>query len=67
MLQTNDIRQSRVYQEAMEEGRKEGIEKGVAIAIAKMVAEKRSAAEIAAMLGLNVELVRRAMANTDHN
>jgi DNA-binding CsgD family transcriptional regulator len=32
-----------------------------------MVAEKKSAAEIAALLGLNVELVRRAMANTDNN
>jgi predicted transposase/invertase (TIGR01784 family) len=67
MLQIHDIRESRVYQEAMEEGEKKGIEKGVAIAIAKMVAEKKSAAEIAALLGLNVELVRRAMANTDNN
>src|SRR6202044_3191277 len=53
MLQIHDIRESRVYQEAMEEGEKKGIEKGiergVAIAIAKMVAEKKSAAEIAAL------------------
>jgi predicted transposase YdaD len=57
MLQIHDIRESRVYQE--------GIEKGVAIAIAKMVAERKSADEIAAMLGLDKELVRRAMAATD--
>ena len=68
MLQVHDIRQSRVYQEAMEEGRKEGREKGreegVAFAIAKLVAEKKSAGDIAAMLGLNEDLIRRAMVET---
>ena len=33
MLQIDDIRQSRVYQDALEEGRKEGIEKGIANSI----------------------------------
>ena len=65
MLQIHDIRESRAYQEALEEGEKRGIEKGVekgiAIAIAKLVAEKKSAEEIAATLGLNVELIKRAM------
>lgn len=75
VFQIHDIRQSRVYQEAREEGREEGqkvgidigIEKGVAIAIANLVAENKSAEEIAAMLGLNEKLVRRAMAGTDQN
>jgi predicted transposase YdaD len=30
MLQVHDIRESRVYQEAKEEGLKEGVEKGIA-------------------------------------
>ncbi len=63
MLQIHDIRQSRVYQEALEEGEKIG----VAIAIAKMVGEKKTAKEIAAVLGLDVELVHRAMANSPQN
>ncbi len=89
MLQVNDIRETRVYQEAKEEGlkegrelgreegrgegreegREEGIEKGIekGIAIAKMAANKMSAAEIASILELDVELVRKAMPNTDRN
>lgn len=71
MLQIHDIRQSRVYQEAREEGEKigieKGIEKGVALAIAKLVAEKKNAEEIVALLGLDEDLVRRAMADPDHN
>jgi predicted transposase/invertase (TIGR01784 family) len=61
MLQIHDIRESRVYQEAMEEG----IEKG--IAIARLAAEKKSVAEIAAILGADVELVRRVLAQVDRN
>lgn len=61
MLKILDIRDSRVYQEAMEEGRKEGFEKGTANAIAKMAAKKMSAVEIAAILELDEEQVRQAM------
>ena len=69
MLQVHDIRESRVYQEAKEEGMKEGIEKGIekgiAMAITKMAARKMSAAHIAEILEVDVELVRRAMAEGD--
>ena len=59
MLQIHDIRESRVYQDAL----KEGIEKGMTIAIAKMAANKMSAEEIATILKLDVERVRQAVAN----
>ena len=61
MLQIHDIRESRAYQETMEEG----IEKG--IAIARLAAEKKPAAEIAAILKMDVELVRRVLAQVDRN
>jgi predicted transposase/invertase (TIGR01784 family) len=63
MLQIHDIRESRAYQETMEEGLKKGMEKG--IAIAKLAAEKKSAAEIAAILEVDVELVRQLLAQVD--
>jgi predicted transposase/invertase (TIGR01784 family) len=65
MLQIHDIRESRAYQEAMEEGLKKGIEKGVAIA--RLAAEKKSVAEIAAVLGVDAELVRQVLAHVDRN
>jgi predicted transposase/invertase (TIGR01784 family) len=65
MLQVHDIRQSRVYQEALQEG----IEKGIAIAndIARLAAKNKSAEEIAKDLKLDVELVRSAMVNVAQN
>lgn len=80
MLQIHDIRQSRVYQEAMEEGEKIGLEKGIekgmeqgvekgmekGIAIARLAAEKKSVAEIAAALNLDVEMVRQVLARVGH-
>ena len=51
--------------EGREEGLKEGIEKGVAIA--RLAAEKKSVAEIAAILKLDVELVRQVLAQVDRN
>ncbi len=65
MLQVHDIRESRVYQEAKEEGLKEGIEKG--IAIARLAAEQKSVAEIAAILEVDVELVRQVLAQADRD
>lgn len=73
MLQVHDIRESRVYQEAKEEGLKEGLkegmkegyQKGIASAIAKMAAKKMPAAEIAAILELDEEWIRQAMANAN--
>jgi predicted transposase/invertase (TIGR01784 family) len=61
MLQIHDIRESRAYQEAKDEGRKE------VIAIARLAAEKKSDAEIAAILGVDVELVRQVLAQFDRN
>jgi predicted transposase YdaD len=63
MLEVFDIRGSSIYQEAFEEGFKEGIVKGVAMA--RLVAEKKSVAEIAAILELDVELVRCVLAKVD--
>jgi predicted transposase/invertase (TIGR01784 family) len=67
MLQIHDIRESRVYQEAMAEGRKEGMEKGIetGAAIVRLAARKKSVAEIAAILGVDVELVNQTLAKTD--
>ncbi|HYV38628.1 MAG TPA: Rpn family recombination-promoting nuclease/putative transposase [Gemmataceae bacterium] len=66
MLQIQDIRESRFYKEVKEEGVQEGlekgIEKGIAMTIAKMAKKNMSAAEIASLLELDVEVVRRAMA-----
>src|SRR5262249_38388329 len=73
MLQVHDIRQTRIYQEAKEEGRREGIELGLEQgfergieterqrAIAKMAAMKMSAETIADLLGLEVDVVRKEM------
>ena len=77
MLQTHDIRETRVYQEAKEEGLKEGFEKGIEIGvekerqrnlqeklgtIAKLAAFKHSADDIALILGVDIDLVREEMA-----
>jgi predicted transposase/invertase (TIGR01784 family) len=69
MLQVHDIRETRVYQEAKEEGLKEGIElerrrnfQEKLRSISKMAAWKMSADAIADLLGLEVELVRKEMA-----
>jgi predicted transposase/invertase (TIGR01784 family) len=72
MLQLHDIRESRVYQEAREEGRvkglEEGFEKGLQEerrrSILRMTARKMPVEDIAECLGLNVELVREIMAET---
>jgi predicted transposase/invertase (TIGR01784 family) len=71
MLQVHDIRETRVYQEAKEEGLKEGIEKGMEKgmekerlrAISMMAARNMSAAEIADILGLDEQFVRQHMVN----
>jgi predicted transposase/invertase (TIGR01784 family) len=71
MLQVHDIRESRVYQEGMEEGRQEGKQEGkqegLAIAIAKMAAKSMSVEEIAAILELDVDVVRQALAKSVRN
>jgi predicted transposase YdaD len=57
MLQLHDIRESRAYQEAKEEGRQEGI----AHAIVKLAAKKMPAEEIAATLEVDIDLVRQVL------
>jgi len=69
MLQINDIRESRVYQEAKGEGLKEGIEKGIeiGIAIARLAAMKKSVAEIATILKVDDEMVRHMLAQANRD
>lgn len=59
MLKIHDIRESKVYQEAVEEGKEEERVN----TILKMAASKMSAKKIAAILELDIEIVRRALAN----
>ena len=81
MLQIHDIRQSRVYQDALQEGinkgREEGIEKGreegvkkgmeegIRIAVLRMAEEQMTAEKIATILKMNVDLVRTVLATAD--
>jgi predicted transposase YdaD len=59
MLQVDDIRETRVYQEAVEEG----VEKERKRAIAKLAASKLSAEDIARFLDLDIGFVRLQMGN----
>ena len=61
MLQVHDIRETRVYKEAMEEGKALGLKEGIALAIAKMAARKMPVEEIAAILEVDIDLVRQVM------
>jgi predicted transposase YdaD len=72
MLHTHDLRETRFYQEAKEEGIKEGIEKERARQLqpklrlaAKLAASQMSANEIAVMLELDIDLVRKHMAESE--
>jgi predicted transposase/invertase (TIGR01784 family) len=57
MLQVHDIRETRVYQEAMEEGER----KATARAIVNMAAKKMPAEEIATILEVDVQLVHQVL------
>ncbi len=61
MLQLHDIRESRAYQEAREEGLEKGRQEGLALAIQKMATKKMSAAEIAAILEADIEMVYQVL------
>lgn len=71
MLKIHDIRESRFYQDAKEDGVKEGMEKGmekgIAMIVAKLAAKKMSAAEIASLLEMDVERVQKALADAAPN
>jgi predicted transposase/invertase (TIGR01784 family) len=65
MLDVHDIRKSRVYQEALEEGEKKGEQKGeqkaTARYIANLAAKKMSPEQIASSLEVEIELVREVL------
>jgi predicted transposase/invertase (TIGR01784 family) len=63
MLQIQDIRESRFYQEVLKEGKEEGI----AFAIERMAANKMSAEQIATILKLDIEQVRQAIAKAEQS
>jgi predicted transposase/invertase (TIGR01784 family) len=58
MLQIHDIRESRVYQDALEEGREEGMD----LAIVRLASILKSVEEIATALKVDPERVRRVLA-----
>jgi predicted transposase/invertase (TIGR01784 family) len=62
MLQVTDITQTRVYQEALEQGRREGMEKGmekgIEVVARRLIEIGRPLAEIARATGLSVAQVR---------
>lgn len=59
VLHVHDIRETRVFQEGLEEG----MEKGLTTAIARMAASGMSADAIAAILKLDSDTVRRNIAS----
>jgi predicted transposase/invertase (TIGR01784 family) len=69
MLQLHDIRESRAYQEAVEEGRKKGLQEGIAQAtghaIIKLAAKNMPAEEIAAILEVDLQLVQQVLKAPD--
>ena len=67
MLQVDDIRKTRVFQEAKEEGLKEGIELGKLGAVGKLAALKMPPEQIAEILELDIELVQREMTGRNGN
>jgi predicted transposase/invertase (TIGR01784 family) len=59
MLQVTEVSQTRVYQEALEEGRKEGIEKGVEVVARRLLTMGRPIAEIVQATGLTAARIRK--------
>jgi predicted transposase/invertase (TIGR01784 family) len=61
MLQISDLRDTRVYQEALEEGREEGAKAKAALAIVCLSAKNTPPAEIAASLQVDIEFVHQVL------
>ncbi len=61
MFSLSDLRETRVYQEALEEGREEGREEAKLASIARLVALGLSLEQIAQALDLDIERVRQAI------
>ena len=57
MLQVHDIRETRVYQEALEEGEKKGLARAIVILAAKKIPTE----EIASSLEVDIEFVRQVL------
>jgi len=64
MLQVHDIRETRVYREAKEEGAKEAIQEEKLRTIIKLAARKMNAADIAEIVELDLDLVNRELAKS---
>ncbi len=59
MLQVTDVSQTRVFQEALEQGREEGIEKGIELVALRLLKMGRPIAEIAKATGLTPAQIRK--------
>jgi predicted transposase/invertase (TIGR01784 family) len=59
ILQVSDLRQTKVYQEALDEGIKKGIEKGIEKVVRTMLKNGCTVDEIAKNTGLTVAQVRK--------
>jgi predicted transposase/invertase (TIGR01784 family) len=59
MLQVTDVRQTRVFQEALEEGRQEGREQGIETVARRMIELGRPLIEVAQATGLTAAQVRK--------
>jgi predicted transposase/invertase (TIGR01784 family) len=59
MLQVTDVRQTRVFQEALEEGRQEGREQGIETVARRLIELGRPVTEIARATGLTAAQVRK--------
>jgi predicted transposase/invertase (TIGR01784 family) len=63
MFQLEDLRKTRVWQEALEEGRQEGREKRTEELVHKWLAKGMAIKDIAALLDTSVQEVRRLSKN----
>ncbi len=63
MFGMSELKQTRVYQEALEEGRQEGELIGKLKAVPRLLAMALSEQQVAEALGLEVEQVRQAAQN----
>lgn len=70
MLKLDDIRRTRVWQEAQSEGRKEGLQEGlregILQAAARLLARGMTIEDVADLLQLPVEMVRQGGKENPH-
>lgn len=60
MLGLNELKQTRVYQEALEEGREEGREELLVAAVPLLLKSGMTVEQIAEQLGVELEAVKQA-------